>query len=214
MALRRRPSKPRAHFGVATSSALIWVVVYSGSRTFLCRLVRFRLKPSIHAGLRPTLPLPRARRTEATAAAGGYMASHPSLPDAMPAFALRFVGREALPPRLSEFDLSSSSRCSDDGRHPGVVPQRPPAARVDAASCVGGRPTAGRLQRAASKPSYVRQPRRWRYPHRPSPACARSTFAPADTFQAPALGQDLPRLARTGADDEAAPDGHAVGTGC
>lgn len=33
------------------------------------------------------------------------MAYHLSLPDAMPAFALRFVGQEALPPRLSEFDL-------------------------------------------------------------------------------------------------------------
>jgi len=33
------------------------------------------------------------------------LASHLSLPDAMPAFALRFVGQEALPPRLSEFDL-------------------------------------------------------------------------------------------------------------
>lgn len=33
------------------------------------------------------------------------MAPHLSLPDAMPAFALRFVGQEALPPRLSAFDL-------------------------------------------------------------------------------------------------------------
>ena len=33
------------------------------------------------------------------------MASHLSPPDAMPAFALRFVGQEALPPRLNEFDL-------------------------------------------------------------------------------------------------------------
>lgn len=33
------------------------------------------------------------------------MAAHPQPPNAMPAFALRFVGQEALPPRLSEFDL-------------------------------------------------------------------------------------------------------------
>ncbi len=33
------------------------------------------------------------------------MAAYPSLPDAVPAFALRFVGQEALPPRLSDFDL-------------------------------------------------------------------------------------------------------------
>jgi hypothetical protein len=35
---------------------------------------------------------------------GGTLAPHLPLPNAMPAFALRFVGQEALPPRLSEFD--------------------------------------------------------------------------------------------------------------
>ena len=34
----------------------------------------------------------------------GTLTAHLPLPNAMPAFALRFVGREALPPRLSEFD--------------------------------------------------------------------------------------------------------------
>jgi hypothetical protein len=33
------------------------------------------------------------------------LTAHLSLPNAMPAFALRFVGQEALPPRLSDFDL-------------------------------------------------------------------------------------------------------------
>ena len=32
------------------------------------------------------------------------MTAHLPLPNPMPAFALRFVGQEALPPRLSEFD--------------------------------------------------------------------------------------------------------------
>jgi hypothetical protein len=73
----------------------------------------------------------------------------------MPAFALRFVGQEALPPRLSEFDRGAVLHAHVGGRggHPGAVPQRPPPARrADAAVHARGRPTAGRFQRAASKP--------------------------------------------------------------
>ena len=70
---------------------------------FLCRL-RIRLNPSIHAVFVRCLRSPKAGAIEPVTAGVHYC--RPVLPDAMPAFALRFfVGPEALPPRLSEFDL-------------------------------------------------------------------------------------------------------------
>jgi nitroreductase len=70
-------------------------------------LVRFGLKPSIHAGFPAGVTPVRWVRDWVGSGHGGTLTAPccPLLPlTAMPAFALRFVGQEALPPRLSEFD--------------------------------------------------------------------------------------------------------------
>ena len=71
----------------------------------------------------------------------------------MPAFALRFVGQEALPPRLSDFDLEQFFTCSRNvAAYPPLQFQRDhrlPAALM--LLLLRGWPTAGRFQRTAAQ---------------------------------------------------------------
>jgi hypothetical protein len=59
------------------------------------------------------------------------LTAHLPLPNAMPAFALRFVGQEALPPRLNEFDREQffTLTSADVAAVREQFPQRPPPAR-------------------------------------------------------------------------------------
>ena len=101
----------------------------------------------------------------------------------MPAFALRFVGQEALPPRLNEFDREQFR--SD---------HRLPAALMLMFMRVAGRPLDGfnvlprNLLRHTAQVLAVSPP---------SIASLRSIYKRRHPFQAPALGQDPPGPART-----------------
>ena len=77
----------------------------------------------------------------------------------MPAFALRFVGQEALPPRLSEFDLEQFFSLTSEGvtaiRAQFRSDQRLPAALMLLFMRVAGRPLACCLTKECYPPVVV-----------------------------------------------------------
>ncbi len=133
----------------------------------------------------------------------------------MPAFALRFVGQEALPHRLSDVDLDqffwlttedvAAIRAQFRGDH------RLPAALMLLFMRVAGRPLDGfnvlprNLLRHTAEVLAVLPP---------SIASLRSIYKRRQTlFQTPALGQDLPGPARTRTRRRGCADGYAGGPG-
>ena len=150
------------------------------------------------------------RSTGASSGREGTWQPTRSRPIPCPAFALRFVGQEALPPRLSDFDWSSFRLLSDDVA--GIRAQFPQRHRLPAALMLlfhaRGRPTAGRFQRTAAwSPAQDGRGLGVSAVHRQS---AFDLQAPVNAYRASALAKTLPRPARGGPDDEAALSSYAV----